>query len=226
MNQKLYVGGLVPLTSVDYPGRLAVVVFLQGCPWRCVYCHNKHLQAILPAESLPWEDILNLLMMRRGFIEAVVFSGGEPLFQSTLAEAMEEVKSMGYLIGLHTGGAYPDRFAKVLPMLDWVGFDVKQAFSKYRTITRIDGSGEKARESLSLLLGSDVDYEVRMTMDSSIAIDDVKEAMAEISQMGVRKVVLQKCRDYEKNEVDHPIFSDKVTLEDISKRFDDFFVRA
>lgn len=225
-SSRLLVGGIVSLTTVDYPDHLAAVVFLQGCPWRCVYCHNPHLQTISPEESLPWEDVLNLLETRRGFIEGVVFSGGEPLFQEALLPAIEDVRNLGFKIGLHTAGAYPDRFARVVSFLDWIGFDVKRSFKDYHLITNIHGSGEKALESLKVLLASNKDYEVRMTMHESIETETAVDVLRELCQMGVRKVVLQKCRDKNENVVEHPIFSDKILLENVSKDFDSFYIRG
>lgn len=226
MSEKLLVGGIVSLTTVDYPDHLASVVFLQGCPWRCVYCHNPHLQVVFPEESLPWEDVLSLLKTRQGFVEAVVFSGGEPLFQGALLQAVKEVRELGFKVGLHTTGAYPDRFAKVISFLDWVGFDVKRDFKDYHLITSIPGSGERALESLKLLIASNVDYEIRMTLHESIPTDTIVETLRELCQLGVRHVVLQKCRDKDENVVEHPVFSDRILLENISKDFDSFYIRG
>lgn len=223
---RLLVGGIVSLTTVDYPEHLSAVVFLQGCPWRCVYCHNPHLQTISQEEALPWEDVLNLLEIRRGFLEAVVFSGGEPLFQEALFPAIVDVRKLGFKVGLHTAGAYPDRFAKIISFLDWVGFDIKHSFKDYNLITNVQKSGEKAKESLEVLLSSNVDYEVRITMHESIEKDSVVDVLKELCRMGVRKVVLQKCRDKYENIVEHPIFSDKILLENLSKDFDSFYIRG
>jgi pyruvate formate lyase activating enzyme len=221
----LFVGGVVSFTTLDYPGCLSVVIFLQGCSWRCVYCHNRHLQSVLPEESLPWEDIINLLKTREGLVEAVVFSGGEPLLQENLLDAIMYVRDMKFKIGLHTSGAFPSRFAKVLPFVDWVGFDVKHRFENYQEITNIRNSGALARESLNLLIASGVDFEVRMTLYEKIETSAIIEALKEISALGVRTVALQKCRDKKENVVEHPIFSDKLLLEDVSKYFDNFYVR-
>lgn len=152
----LRVGGLTPLSTSDYPGRLAAVVFCQGCAWRCSYCHNPHL---LPAKSsgeLPWEKILAFLRRRRGLLDAVVFSGGEPTLQRSLAQAMEAVKSMGYLVGLHTAGIVPGRLAQVLPLVDRVSMDVKAPWEAHESVTRTAESGRRARESVGLILASGV----------------------------------------------------------------------
>lgn len=121
----LHVGGFVPFTSTDYPDALSAVVFCQGCPWRCGYCHNPHL---IPARADVHHDfdaILAWLASRRGLLDAVVFSGGEPTAQPGLVHAMQQVRRLGFLVGLHTSGAYPRRLADALPLTDWVGLDVK-----------------------------------------------------------------------------------------------------
>lgn len=225
MDKLPFIGGIVSLTTIDYPGCLSAVVFLQGCPWRCKYCHNKHLQTILPSESLPWDDVLSLLDDRRGFIEAVVFSGGEPLGQEALVRAVYDVRKMGFKVGLHTSGSYPERLAEVVALFDWVGFDIKESFKNYELITGVSNSGEKARESLKILIASKVPFEARMTVDSIIKVADIVEAFKEVAGMGVKNIALQKCRNEDGNIVEHPIFSDRLLLEDLSKYFDNFFVR-
>ena len=115
----LVVGGFERLSTVDWPGQLAAVVFCQGCAWRCAYCHNPHLLAFAPAADAPpapsWPEILAWLPRRRGLLDAVVFSGGEATFQPGLPEALRAVRALGFKAGLHTGGPLPGRFAQCLP---------------------------------------------------------------------------------------------------------------
>ena len=177
------------------------------------------------SHSLPWEDILELLKSRRGFVDAVVFSGGEPLIQDALPEAITEVKNMGFMIGLHTAGAVPEMLAKVAPMTDWIGFDVKNDFKDYELITGIPNSGKTALESLKLLVALNVNFEVRITMYQTLETSVVVDLLKELSSMGVKTIALQKCRDVEEIVIEHPIFSDKILLEDISKYFENFFIR-
>ena len=225
MNKALLVGGVVSLSTVDYPDYISSVIFLQGCGWRCKYCHNQHLQPIELSHSLPWEDILELLRSRRGFVDAVVFSGGEPLIQEALPDAIMEVKNMGFMIGLHTAGAVPEMLAKVAPMTNWIGFDVKNDFKDYELITGVPNSGKTALESLKLLVALNVNFEVRITMYKTLEISVIVDLLKELSSMGVKTVALQKCRDIEEIIVEHPIFSDRILLEDVSKYFENFFVR-
>lgn len=221
----LYIGGVVSLSTVDYPDYIASVIFLQGCCWRCKYCHNRLLQPIELAYSLPWEDILELLNSRRGFVDAVVFSGGEPLLQEGLPEAMLEVKNMGFMIGLHTAGIVPEMLEKVAPITSWIGFDVKNDFDDYEMITGVPGSGRLALESLKLLIKTGVNFEVRITMYQTLEKQVISDLLKKLSDMGVKTVALQKCRDENEMVVDHPIFSDKILLEDVSKLFERFLVR-
>lgn len=155
----LRVGGLTPLSASDYPDKLAAVVFCQGCAWRCHYCHNRHLLAKRGNPELSWSEILLFLAKRRGLLDAVVFSGGEPTLQPALARAMQEVKGMGYLVGLHTAGIVPRRLKEVLPLVDWVSMDLKGDFESHEEVTGVAGSGARARESRHLILASGVPCE-------------------------------------------------------------------
>lgn len=152
----LRVGGLTPLSASDYPDRLAAVVFCQGCAWRCTYCHNPHLLPFRTESLVPWPGILAFLEKRRGLLDAVVFSGGEPTLQSSLKTAMESVKRMGYLVGLHTAGIVPRMLERVLPLVDWVGMDLKADFERHESVTRVRGSGERARRSMEIIRASGV----------------------------------------------------------------------
>jgi pyruvate formate lyase activating enzyme len=152
----LRVGGLTRLSASDYPGKLAAVVFCQGCSWRCNYCHNRHLLPFKAERLLPWESIVAFLEKRRGLLDAVVFSGGEPTLQPSLKTAMEGVKRMGYLVGLHTAGIAPRRLAQVLPLVDWVAMDLKAAPESHSSVTGVAGSGERAQRSRGLILASGV----------------------------------------------------------------------
>jgi pyruvate formate lyase activating enzyme len=190
------VGGLTPLSTTDYPGQLAAVVFCQGCPWQCGYCHNPHL---IPRDSnaggLSWPEVKTFLLRRQGLLDAVVFSGGEPTLQSGLAQACQEAHELGFKVGLHTAGPYPARLAEVLSWLDWVGMDIKAPFADYDRITGVPGSGERARESLSLLLDSGVAHEIRTTVHPDLLSAERLIALArDLAALGVENYVVQAFR--------------------------------
>ena len=191
----LRVGGLTPLSTTDWPGMLVAVVFCQGCPWRCGYCHNPGLIPARGEHEIPWDDVLAFLRRRQGLLDGVVFSGGEPTAQAGLADAMRAVRALGFSIGLHTGGAYPRRLAGVLPLVDWVGFDAKAPFADYARVTDVAGSGARASSSLGLLLASGVEHEIRTTVHPALLPDaDVVELARALAARGVKRQVLQAFR--------------------------------
>ena len=115
MSAKINVGGVETFSTVDFPEHMAAVVFLQGCPWRCPFCHNTSLQPIDTETDFVWEKFLGFLEKRRGILDAVVFSGGEPLVQNSLEAALDDVMALGYKTALHTGGYRPEALRRVLP---------------------------------------------------------------------------------------------------------------
>uniref|UniRef100_Q07LS4 Anaerobic ribonucleoside-triphosphate reductase activating protein n=1 Tax=Rhodopseudomonas palustris (strain BisA53) TaxID=316055 RepID=Q07LS4_RHOP5 len=193
---ELRVGGLARLSTCDWPGQLAATVFCQGCPWDCSYCHNPHLLPVMGEAAWPWAQVLAFLERRRGLLDAVVFSGGEPTLQTALPQAIATVRAMGFRIGLHTGGAYPRRLAGVLPLLDWVGFDVKAPFEDYQRITGVVGSGDRALQSLRHLLGIGVAYQLRTTVHPALlSADDLANLAAQLGSLGVKDHTIQPFRE-------------------------------
>lgn len=193
--QPLRVGGLTPLTSIDFPGRLAAVIYCQGCPWRCSYCHNPELLDATTPAAMPWPQVLAFLDKRRGLLDGVVFSGGEPTLQAALPTALAQVRAMGFQTALHTGGMYPQRLSAVLPLLDWVGLDIKGPLPRYDTITGTSGSGGKAYESLRLLLASGVPHECRTTWHAGLfGVADLTTLADDLAEQGVQHWALQECR--------------------------------
>lgn len=191
----LAVGGLVPLSTCDWPGRLAVTVFCQGCPWDCTYCHNPDLIDPRRPGEVPWSQVRSLLAKRRGLVDGVVFSGGEPTRQAALLPAVREVREAGYAVGLHTSGAYPRRLREVLPLVDWVGIDIKGPRGRYAAVTGVAASEDLAFASLRLVLDAGVAVQVRTTVDpASLDESDVAELGETLRAMGVRDHVLQEMR--------------------------------
>ncbi|MFB1485938.1 MULTISPECIES: anaerobic ribonucleoside-triphosphate reductase activating protein [unclassified Thiocapsa] len=189
----LRIGGFVPLTTIDYPGELAAVIFLQGCTWRCRYCQNGPLIDPNATPVMAWSEIRRFLERRRGLLDAVVFSGGEPTLQSALASAMTEVRDLGFKVGLHTAGSAPRRLALLLPLLDWVALDIKALPEDYPAITGSARSGEAAWESLSLIQASGVSFEVRTTVMPHWTARDLETLAAALAQKGVRRYAVQAC---------------------------------
>lgn len=193
---ELQIGGFEPLSTVDYPEQLAAVVFCQGCAWRCRYCHNPQLTMMENPNTIQWYEVMDTLIKRKNLLDAVVFSGGEPTLQcEALIKAIQETKDMDYEIGLHTAGIFPDRFAAVLPLVDWVGFDIKTVKDDYTLITGSRNGGCNAYQSLQMLLSSGVDYEVRITLDPDlIPLQTFERLLNKMEEMGVKKGYIQPVR--------------------------------
>ena len=191
----LRVGGFVPFASTDYPNAFAAVVFCQGCPWRCGYCHNPHLIPSRGDDEREFSRILSWLESRRGLLDAVVFSGGEPTAQAELLPAIDAVRALGFKVGLHTAGSYPRRLARVLPKIDWVGIDMKAPVADYAAVTGIPGSGLTALSSLDHVRNAGVNYEVRTTVHPALTPRAALLRMArELAARGIKRWVLQMFR--------------------------------
>lgn len=193
--ERIQVGGFVPFSTIDWPGQLAAVVFLRGCPWRCGYCHNPHLQTRSGPPPLAWDKVVAELARRRGWLDGVVFSGGEPTADRALPEAIAQVREMGFKVALHTGGAYPERLQPLLPQLDWVGFDLKTTFDAYDALTGTPGSGARAARSARHVLASGVEHEFRLTYHAELVSPTAAlSAALAAAVMGVRRFALQAFR--------------------------------
>jgi len=191
----LTLGGITPLSTIDFPGRLAAVLYTQGCPLRCRYCHNAGLRDNHSPNTIHWGESMTWLRRRQGLLDGVVFSGGEPTAQTSLPSAITQVRELNFETALHTSGIYPTRLAAVLPSLDWIGLDIKAPFDQYEQITGLRGSGAKARLSLESVLASGVSYELRTTVHPMILTQDHLITMAcELRSYGVRRWVLQEFR--------------------------------
>lgn len=194
-SDRLRIGGLTRWTSIDFPGRLAAVVYLQGCPWRCSYCHNPELLDATHEGRHAWAEVRDFLQARRGLLDGVVFSGGEPTLQAGLCDALDEVRAMGFQTALHTGGMYPERLACLLPRLDWVGLDIKGPWERIDGITGTRGCSPRVKASLCHLIDSGVAFECRTTWDAELfALEELQGMGRELAGLGVRDWAVQACR--------------------------------
>ena len=191
--REIQIGGLVPFTTIDYPGKLACVLFLVGCPLRCVYCSNPHLLSTGDGEYDPTR-VFEWLKSRVGRLEAVVFSGGEALMQGDVViEYMRRVRALGFKIGLHTNGFYPDALARAADTVDWIGLDFKATREKYPDLTGQHIAYDNMIRSLDVWQTTGKDFEVRITCDPRfISTDDLLEIVGILSSRGVKNVAIQK----------------------------------
>lgn len=230
-DRELKVGGYAKFTSTDYPGELAAVVFVQGCPWRCGYCHNPHLQPRDGVPAIAWPDLLAFLAGRAGLLDAVVFSGGEPTLDPALEDAMLNVKELGFKVGLHTAGIYPERLKQVLPLTDWVGLDIKTSFDAYDEITGVSGSAQAAHAAARLVIESGVPYELRTTFHPKLTTHQhISTLVQQLSDMGCETYALQDfrsvgCRTQHLLEPSNGAALDSELIGQVKSRFRRFTLR-
>ena len=194
---RLRVGGFEPLTTVEWAGRLSAVVFLQGCPWRCRYCHNAELAPLTGPGMRPWAEVLEDLRARQGFIDAVIFSGGEPTLQSELPVAMRDVAELRFEVALHTNGFDPQALQRVLDTgkVSYVAMDVKAPFDRYQDITTVPASGRPAEESVGVVVASGVPHEFRTTYHPALLThQDLRDIATALEQRGAQAWFIQKFR--------------------------------
>ncbi len=167
------IGGFIASSLIDYPDKIAAVIFFRGCNFRCPYCHNSWLLE-KKEKSISLSYILDFLKKRIGKLDGVVLSGGEPTIQSNLKNVIEKIKNLGYPVKLDTNGYKPETIAKLLNgnLLDYIAMDIKGPFYKYGKITNSDIKIEKIKQSINIIKSSRIDYEFRTTVVKSLLTEN------------------------------------------------------
>ncbi len=200
--------GFQKTTLLDFPGHLAATIFLGGCNFLCPYCHNGSL--VLCPDSLPVipkEDILNTLKKRKGILEGVCITGGEPTLAAGLTDFISEIKELGFLVKLDTNGSNPARLKELVlsGLIDYVAMDIKNCRNKYaQTIGKDSYSIDKIAESIDFLLTDKVAYEFRTTVTKELHTPADFSAIGEWIK-GAKAYYLQSYKVSE--DVISPVFS-------------------
>jgi pyruvate formate lyase activating enzyme len=160
------IGGLQRCSLIDYPGKIGAVVFTQGCNFRCPYCHNPEL--VDPARFGPslTDEVIPFLEKRRGLLEAVTITGGEPTLQPDLEPFLLSIRRLGYLIKLDTNGSMPDVLSRLIGegLVDYLAMDVKGPLDRYEEIAAAAVDTEKIARSIGLIAQSGIEHEFRTTV--------------------------------------------------------------
>jgi len=197
------IGGVQWTTLVDYPGRVAAVLFTVGCNFRCPFCHNSEL--VDPDRFTPAVDegeVLDRLRERVGFIDGVVISGGEPSLQPGLVKFVERVKNLGFSVKLDTNGSRPDVLYELLEeqLADYISMDVKAPPDDYERLTGGFCDLDSIDRSIDLIVEHAPDYEFRTTVAPTLGRDDVLRITERLA--GARRYTLQTFRVPEKGLLD------------------------
>lgn len=162
------IAGLVKSSLIDYPGKIAAVVFTQGCNFRCGFCHNPDListQFPDNAKHYGTDEILDFLTTRVGRLDGVVVTGGEPLIQADIESFIIKIKELGYCVKLDTNGSNPDKLEALIKagLIDYIAMDIKGPLAKYDEIC-VYPNKKVIQRSVKLIMDSGCDYEFRTTV--------------------------------------------------------------
>ena len=192
---KIY--GLQKMTLLDYPGKVAATVFLGGCNLMCPFCHNYEIAAMSMPPEINDEEFWEFLAARKGMLDGIAITGGEPCINEDLPDFIARIKDMGYLIKLDTNGFFPDMLEKLLNMglVDYVAMDIKNSPQKYAVTVGLDDVDmAPIMKSISIIMRECPDYEFRTTLIKKYHnISDIKSIGEMIAR--AKKYFLQKFAD-------------------------------
>ena len=163
----MVIAGLQKMTLLDYPGKVACTVFLQGCNFRCPFCHNSDLLGHDGSSMMDRAELMAFLNKRRGLLDAVCITGGEPTLQPDLPELIAEIKALGFLVKLDTNGSRPDVLKRLVAdgLLDYVAMDIKNGPERYAETVGLPAINlQPIEESIVFLMNGHVPYEFRTTV--------------------------------------------------------------
>ena len=185
-------GGFQKTSLSDFPGKVAAICFTQGCNLRCRYCHNPGLVPYQGETSPEWDTVLEFLDQRKGQLDGVVFTGGEPLMQGDLAEAMRQVRSLNYAVKLDTNGTWPQPLQTLLDegLIDYLAMDFKSDASGWGELTGTDVGFSRVLETLDLVKNAAIETEIRLTLSPDFHYDQRIDAMIPLLH-GAPQVILQ-----------------------------------
>ena len=186
----MIISGLQKMTLLDYPGRVACTVFLQGCNFRCPFCHNSGLLGATQEDIISVDELLSFLQKRKGILDGVCITGGEPTLQSDLPQLLRQIKELGYAIKLDTNGSQPNMLKHLIRenLIDYVAMDIKNCPDRYAETIGHNQMPVEIEESISLLMNGAIDYEFRTTVVEELHTEENILAMGRwLGKLGTPK---------------------------------------
>lgn len=192
----MIISGMQKLTLLDYPGKTAAIIFTYGCNFRCPFCHNALLVTGGCTDTLSEEEVFAFLEKRKGILDAVCITGGEPTLQKDLKQFILKVRSLGYSVKLDTNGTAPDVLEELLAenLLDYVAMDIKNTPEKYSLTAGADVDINNILKSMEIIKNKAPDYEFRTTVTRELHTEADISAVAELVGRG-SKYFLQQFKD-------------------------------
>ena len=194
----MIIQGLQKLTLLDYPGRVACTVFTAGCNLRCPFCHNAGLVTHIDTENRYNEDeFFAFLRKRKGILDGVCITGGEPLLQNDITDFIRKIKELGFAVKLDTNGCFPEKLKALIDgkLVDYIAMDIKNTPEKYGETVGIDGFDETpVLNSIEIIKNGQVDYEFRTTVVEEYHSENDFDVIGKILE-GAEKYFLQQFKD-------------------------------
>ena len=164
------ISGFQKLTLLDYPGKIACIIFTQGCNYKCSYCQNSLLIPCSNEKLIDEEEVFDYLEKRKNLLDGIVISGGEPTVQRGLVNFIERVKKIGLLVKLDTNGSNPAIIKKLIDegLVDYVAMDIKNVFDEYENVTKCKVNIKDILDSIKCLQKGKIEYEFRTTIIKNI----------------------------------------------------------
>lgn len=172
------IAGFNKLSLLDYPGKMACIIFTKGCNFKCNYCHNSSLVLDKKIPLISHEEIFDYLEKRKNVLEGVVISGGEPTIQKGLVEFITKIKEIGYKVKLDTNGSNPKILKELIEksLVDYVAMDIKNVFEKYNLTTDSTVNINNIKKSIDILKENKIDFEFRTTIVREYhTLEDIKK---------------------------------------------------
>lgn len=223
----MIISGIQKFTLLDFPGKIACIIFTGGCNYRCGFCHNPEF--VLPEELakisknfIPEEVVFNFLKERQGMLQGVVITGGEPTIMPDLEAFIVKVRALGFAVKLDSNGNRPEVLRTLIEkkLVDYIAMDFKTSLAEYQKLVGKWADEKKLQESIDLLKEGKIEYEFRSTLIREIHTPEILQAMSETLE-GANRLYLQTFRNGITLHPDfknyHPFSSDE--MEDITKLF-------
>lgn len=170
------IDGFDKLTLLNYPDKVACTIFTKGCNFKCPFCHNSSLIS-LDKENDKYKEVISYLNKRKGILDGVCITGGEPLIHKSIKDLIKEIKDMGFLVKLDTNGSNPVMLKELIDekLIDYVAMDIKNTFDKYEETIGCKTNIDNIKKSIDVIESSNIDYEFRTTIVKELhTLDDIK----------------------------------------------------
>lgn len=189
----MQISGLQKTTLLDYPGQVAATVFLGGCNMRCPFCHNMNLVLNSNDSLYSVEEILSFLSSRKGILDGVCITGGEPTLYPELTDFIKDIRNLGFYVKLDTNGTNPSVLDRLIGsrLVDYVAMDIKSSLREYPLVSGVDNiNTDNISQSINLLKKSSTDYEFRTTIIEQYHTEEIINDIGQLLK-GAKKYYLQ-----------------------------------